>query len=79
MDLLEHFQDNLNQNFTNLLAVNNFVRVAQEARTQFNTKYHNGEFGDPADFDPQDVDAHKTTWATAVVWGIKNENNNESK
>jgi hypothetical protein len=30
-----------------------------------NEKYHNGEFSDPADFDPE-AD-HPTTWATAEV------------
>ena len=28
MDVLEHFEDNLNQNFTNSQAVDNFIRVA---------------------------------------------------
>ena len=31
MDVIEHFQDNLNQNFTNGQAVDNFIRVCKEA------------------------------------------------
>ena len=63
MDLLQHFQDNLNENFTNRLHLDNFLRVANNARSALNEKYHNGEFSDPADFDPQED--HPVTWATA--------------
>ena len=31
MDLIQHFQDNLNQNFTNSLALTNFLRAAKAA------------------------------------------------
>jgi hypothetical protein len=31
MDKVEHFQDNLNQNFSNQQHVSNFLRVAKEA------------------------------------------------
>jgi len=65
MDLLQHFQDNLNENFTNQLHVDNFIRVATAAQAALNDKYHNGEFSDPAGFDPQ-AD-HPTTWANAVI------------
>jgi len=65
MDLLQHFQDNLNENFTNQLHVDNFIRIANNAREALNTKYHNGEFSDPADYDPE-AD-HPTTWANAVI------------
>ena len=55
MDILEHFQDNLNQNFSNGQAVDNFIRVAHEAEEAFNDKYGSdgGGFHDPANFDPQ--------------------------
>jgi len=66
MDLLQHFQDNLNENFTNKLHLDNFMRIANNARTALNQKYHNGEFSDPADFDPE-AD-HPTTWENAVIW-----------
>lgn len=65
MDLLQHFQDNLNENFTNRLHVDNFIRVANAARSAMNEKYHNGEFSDPADYDPE-AD-HPVTWANAVI------------
>ena len=66
MDILEHFQDNLNQNFTNGQAVDNFIRVALEADNALNAKYSDddGGFSDPALFDPQ-AD-HPVTWSN--VW-----------
>ena len=45
-------QDNLNQNFTNGQHLLNFITVAKNAQKAFHHKYHNGEFSDPADFDP---------------------------
>ena len=65
MDLLQHFEDNLNQNFSNSLHVSNFIEVAKKVQSQFNEKYHDGEFGDPAGFDPEAE--HPVTWATATV------------
>eukprot|EP00355_Strombidium_rassoulzadegani_P005361 CAMPEP_0168627186 /NCGR_PEP_ID=MMETSP0449_2-20121227/11081_1 /TAXON_ID=1082188 /ORGANISM="Strombidium rassoulzadegani, Strain ras09" /LENGTH=172 /DNA_ID=CAMNT_0008669331 /DNA_START=1 /DNA_END=519 /DNA_ORIENTATION=- len=65
MDLLQHFEDNLNQNFTNLQHLANFIRVGKQAESTLNEKYHDGEFSDPAGFDPQDE--HKTTWATVKL------------
>ena len=65
MDLIQHFQDNLNENFSNRLHVDNFIRVAKNAQNALNEKYHNGEFSDPADYDPE-AD-HPVTWATAVI------------
>ena len=61
MDVLEHFQDNLNQNFTNGQAVDNFIRVGLEAQAALNHKYSDGEFSDPALYDPW-AD-HPTTWS----------------
>jgi hypothetical protein len=47
MALVEHLQDNLNQNFTNGQNVDQFILVARAAIDAFNAKYHNGEFSDP--------------------------------
>ena len=52
MDQLEHFQDNLNTNISNEVAMANFLRTASGVRSNLNTKYHNGEFDDPANHDP---------------------------
>ena len=68
MDLIQHFEDNLNSNFTNQQNVENFITVAKEAQTALNTKYHNGEFQDPANFDP--VADHPVTWSNVVLWEI---------
>ena len=62
MNLVEHFQDNLNQNFTNGQNVDQFIRVAQAAVAAFNTKYHNGEFTDPAGYPVRDPP--KPNWST---------------
>jgi hypothetical protein len=53
MDMLEHFQDNLNTNISNTVHMENFLRVANTVRTNLLTKYHDGEFVDPALFDPK--------------------------
>ena len=52
MDTLEHFQDNLNINITSKKAMENFLTAAQKVRGSLKEKYHNGEFADPANFDP---------------------------
>ena len=65
MDKLEHFQDNLNMNFTNSKLVADFIKVAKEARAVINEKYHDGEFADPAQYDPE-AD-HPVTWANMGV------------
>ena len=65
MDMLEHFQDNLNTNLSNSVLLDNFVRVANTVRTNFNSKYHDGEFDDPAAHDPKVEAEIETTWATA--------------
>jgi len=53
MDMLEHFQDNLNTNASNQVNMDRFLRVANTVRTNISTKYHNGEFDDPANHDPK--------------------------
>jgi len=63
MDAIQHFEDNLNQNLQNGQAVDQFIIVAKAAQVAINAKYHNGEFKDPALFDPNDP--HPTTWSTA--------------
>ena len=53
MDMLEHFQDNLNLNITNSVAMANFLRTANAVRTALNDKYHDGEFADPGNYNPR--------------------------
>ena len=53
MALLEQFEDNLNLNISNSILVNNFIKTATSVRAEISDKYHDGEFMDPADFDPQ--------------------------
>ncbi len=48
MDMLEHFEDNLNTNISNSVNMANFLKVANTVKKNLNTKYHNGEFADPA-------------------------------
>ena len=62
MDLLQHFEDDLNQNFSNGQLVSNYLKVCKDAQAAFNAKYHDGEFSDPAEYDPEEE--HKPTWAT---------------
>merc|ERR1711934_475433 len=65
MDMLEHFQDNLNQNLSNNQHMSNFLRVANTVRTNLNTKYHDGEFDDPGNHDPKNDDDES---ANNKVW-----------
>jgi len=53
MDLLEHFQDNVNLNSSNEVNFANFLRTAKQVQSNLNTKFHNGEFNDPALTDPK--------------------------
>jgi len=53
MDMLEHFQDNVNLNSSNSVNFDNFLRTAKQVQSNINTKFHNGEFTDPATFDPK--------------------------
>ena len=48
MDMLEHFEDNLNTNISNSVNMANFLKVANTVKKNLNAKYHNGEFADPA-------------------------------
>lgn len=65
MDLLQHFEDNFNQNFTNGQHLANYLQVCKAAQKALNKKYHNGEFADPANYDPEEE--HPVTWATANI------------
>jgi len=56
MDMLEHFQDNLNQNLSNSQHMSNFLRVANTVRSNLNAKYHDREFDDPGNHDPKNED-----------------------
>ena len=62
MNTLEQFEDNLNTNISNSVALNNFLAAATQVRAGLKDKYHNGEFSDPADFDPHAEQPPKT-WA----------------
>jgi hypothetical protein len=63
MDLLEHFEDNWNTNISNSVHMQNFLRVANTVRKNFNTKYHDGEFDDPGNHDPREEAATPKTWS----------------
>ena len=65
MNMLEHFQDNLNTNISNLKHVENFIRVGKTVQANINEKYHDGEFADPAGFDPRNPPA--VTWSNVDV------------
>jgi hypothetical protein len=63
MDMLEHFQDNFNTNISNKVNMENFLRVANTVRRNFNQKYHDGEFDDPGNHDLREEAEQKKTWA----------------
>jgi hypothetical protein len=53
MDMLQHFEDNLNTNISNEKNLQNFLRVAATVRKNFNDKFGgDGGFEDPATIDP---------------------------
>ena len=54
MNTIEQFEDNLNMNLSNSKLLNQFIQHAKEVQKAFNTKYHDGEFTDPATVDPTD-------------------------
>ena len=65
MDMIQHFEDNLNQNFSNKQALTNFITVCQAAQKAINAKYHDGEFSDPANYDPEAE--HPVTWSNVKL------------
>ena len=54
MDMLEHFEDNLNTNISNSVNVANFIKVGKTVVANLANKYADGEFVDPATIDPRD-------------------------
>ena len=48
METLEHFEDDLNLNISNTRLMNHFLSNALAVRSSFATKFHDGEFADPA-------------------------------
>lgn len=69
MDMLEHFQDNLNTNIDNSQHLVNFIRVAKAVKQNFVEKYGpEGGFDDPADTDPyEEVDNSVIDWSKVSV------------
>ena len=65
MDLIQHMEDNLNQNFSNGQHLAQFIQVCKAAQKVMNEKYHDGEFNDPASYDPQDE--HPVTWSNVKL------------
>ena len=65
--MLEHFEDNLNTNISNNLLMENFIRVANTVKGNLNAKYHDGEFTDPAKFDPKVEGIAKPTWSSPKI------------
>jgi len=59
--MLEHFQDNLNTNISNMKNVNNFIRVGKTVVGELSEKYSEGGFADPAGYDPRNPAA--VTWS----------------
>ena len=56
MDEIEHWQDNLNTNISNTVHLERFVETAKGIIKGFNDRYHDGEFEDPATYDPRSED-----------------------
>ena len=65
MDMLEHFQDNLNTNISNNVNQENFIRTAKTVVANLGEKYHNGEYDNPANHDPRKE--KKPYWVT-ICW-----------
>ena len=55
LDQVEHFQDNFNLNPSNSVNVQNFIRAGKTAVNQLGAKYSDGEFSNPANFDPREA------------------------
>ena len=53
MNIIEHFEDNLNTNISNSVLVQQFIAHAKEAQRRLKEKYNVGQFKDPATVDPQ--------------------------
>ena len=64
LDMLEHFEDNLNLNISNRQNLANFIRVAQTVRKNLKEKFTES-FEDPADTDP--YEEKDKTWVDYTV------------
>merc|ERR1719263_908142 len=53
MEMLEHFQDNLNTNLTNQVNQQRFIDTAKKVVANLGERYHDGEWANPANFDPR--------------------------
>ena len=53
MNQLEQFEDNLNVNISNSKNLQAFITNAKTVKAAISEKFHDGEFKDPANFDPQ--------------------------
>lgn len=62
MDMLEHFEDNLNSNISNSQHMANFLRVANTVRKNLLAKYNAGEFSDPGNTDPKKEAEKEPSW-----------------
>jgi len=76
MDMLEHFQDNVNTNITNEVNMERFLRAAQTVKANIAAKYHNGEFDDPANTDPKKEEEKEKTeyvynWRRKKDWVLQ--------
>ena len=59
MDEVQHYEDNLNTNVSNSVNLDKFIKTAKAAQLAFNTKYHDGEFKDPATVVPKELAEYK--------------------
>ena len=53
LDMLEHFQDNLNTNITNRINQQRFIDTAKKVVANLGERYHDGEWDNPANHDPR--------------------------
>ena len=65
MDMLEHFEDNLNLNPSNKMALDSFLKASKTVHDNLTAKYHDGEFADPKDTDPWEE--KEFSWVTNTV------------
>ena len=59
MEMLEHFQDNLNTNVSNKINQQRFIDTAKKVVANFAEKYHDGEYSNPKNTDPRAEAAKK--------------------
>ena len=59
LDMLEHFQDNLNTNLTNKINQQRFIDTATKVVGNLGERYHDGEWDSPANHDPREEEKDK--------------------